>query len=255
MIGDKREDAEATELLQWLCGSWRDQKGSTYEVFITEAGTVCLSTTRPSGAVLNSKGLIHEADGRVVWGRPGQRHMYTLEKSHESVLRWRSSNEHGNAFDWTRQDSNESASDDAADEEQRAVRGERRAQLRREYQNCRANGQAIKQLIGVGVGGKGNVPGDAEVGIEGKVVEILTTAAPPAKAAPPPPAPTTFQQWHDMQSFQNFHLLSPLGIWNPMHHTDYFAQTPVPGMPPPVWNSPYLSTVPIPPTPPLGKVQ
>merc|ERR1712217_881134 len=123
-----------------LCGKGEDHNGSSYDVSLSEKGAVLLNTTRPSGEVVHSNGLIRESAGRIVWGRPRQRKVYTLEKENNNTLRWLSSDEHGNAFDWKRQDSSD---DDSARDEQRSLRGERRAQLRREYRACREKAKAI----------------------------------------------------------------------------------------------------------------
>jgi len=96
------EEAEA--ILNRLCGSWRDQKGSSYTVAIDGQGTIGVSTTRPSGETINTPSLIRierhaEASrARIVWGRAGL--YYIIDKFTDRALVWKS---HFSTFQWERE--------------------------------------------------------------------------------------------------------------------------------------------------------
>eukprot|EP00927_Polykrikos_kofoidii_P073091 TRINITY_DN69167_c0_g1_i1.p1 TRINITY_DN69167_c0_g1~~TRINITY_DN69167_c0_g1_i1.p1 ORF type:complete len:630 (-),score=104.07 TRINITY_DN69167_c0_g1_i1:157-2046(-) len=98
------EDAEWT--LAELCGTWSDQRGSTYTLDLDEGGTnmdVC--TTRPSGGVIQTRGLIRvekrsDGSGRVVWGRGGPRVQYTIANLDDESMTWERAG--SKPFDWHR---------------------------------------------------------------------------------------------------------------------------------------------------------
>lgn len=154
------QEVQGEQLLRWLCGSWRDQKGSSYLVSMAEDGSTVVSTTRPWGAVIKTGGIIRVDASRVVWGKQGARFQYALHRLNDRALRW-----HGDGsakpFEWERQGSldndpapAQTAQDpatehgkgravckDAAveqDEPWRINLAERRAQLRREFQEQRS---------------------------------------------------------------------------------------------------------------------
>ena len=74
--------------LTWLCGTWSDAQGSTYKLSLDD-GLMSVCTTRPSGEVITTRGLITvAADREVVWGKFGARMQYILEKRTENSLLW-----------------------------------------------------------------------------------------------------------------------------------------------------------------------
>lgn len=87
-------ESEADDVMRRLCGRWRDQKGSKYGLSIDGEGSLAVCTTRPSGEVIRTGGLIRiewsATTGRVVWGKKGARFMYTIGHLDEQSLRWQS---------------------------------------------------------------------------------------------------------------------------------------------------------------------
>lgn len=96
------------EVLPKLCGTWRDQKGSIYKLTCGATDTVDVSTRRPSGQVIFSKGLIKvsrwfEID-HIIWssrrvGRQSQ-HNYVLVSFDNFRLKWE--REGSKPFEWER---------------------------------------------------------------------------------------------------------------------------------------------------------
>lgn len=97
---------EAMRLIKRICGRWQDNKGSKYDLSLDEEGTVEVCTTRPSGDVLRTAGLIRiewRGDvGRVVWGKVGARFLYTIGKLDDTALEWTCSFGTRNTFTWRR---------------------------------------------------------------------------------------------------------------------------------------------------------
>lgn len=95
---------EAEDVLRCLCGRWQDQKGSKYGLSIDGSGSLAVCTTRPSGEVIRTSGLIRlerRGDtGRLVWGRKGARFVYTLGKLESQSLVWQCGN--SAQFSWER---------------------------------------------------------------------------------------------------------------------------------------------------------
>ena len=83
--------------LQWLCGHWADQTGSSYNV--TRSGENCFDifTMRPTGEIIYTKGLIKARGARVVWGN----NRYELRRSDIHALEWRARDETDKFF-WCR---------------------------------------------------------------------------------------------------------------------------------------------------------
>lgn len=161
------------QLLGWLCGTWRDQKGSTYALSIDVDGTVSVETTRPSGEVIVTLGLIRaeSADGgRVVWGKVGARFRYVLDKINDQELCWKSS--FAAPFHWERKEKDEDepeaeletcAEQSVRGRKSRCDLGERRAKLRREFKEQRqeqrqqADADAVWRVLSAGNDGPGEV--------------------------------------------------------------------------------------------------
>jgi len=101
---------EVEQTLQRLCGRWRCQKGSSYEVHLDDTGAVHVATTRPSGHVLRTKGLVRAqwrgAEGRIVWGRPGSPVVFNLGSLSPRKLRWERPGQQGTAapYVWEREE-------------------------------------------------------------------------------------------------------------------------------------------------------
>jgi len=98
--------AEAENTLRRLCGQWRDQMGSIYQLRLDKEGILELRTTRPRGKTMRTRGLIRiewSGDhGRVVWGRPGARTVFTIGKLDDTSLVWQSGS--SKPFNWDRVD-------------------------------------------------------------------------------------------------------------------------------------------------------
>jgi len=96
--------AEAENTLRRLCGQWRDQMGSNYQLRLDKEGVLELRTTRPRGKTMRTRGLIRiewSGDyGRVVWGRPGARTVFTIGKLDDNSLVWQSGS--SKPFNWDR---------------------------------------------------------------------------------------------------------------------------------------------------------
>ena len=93
-IGQDMEDLSVDgvvidDSLQWLCGYWADQTGSTYHV--TRSGENCFDvfTMRPTSDMIYTKGLIKARGARVVWGN----NRYELRQSDIHALDWRARDE------------------------------------------------------------------------------------------------------------------------------------------------------------------
>jgi len=90
--------------LQSICGTWQDTKGSTYELSLDDDGTTYLSTTRPSGDVRHTEGIIRvdeDDSSQVIWGN-GKRAGFVLQAGSDSwSLTWHSING-GKSFQWER---------------------------------------------------------------------------------------------------------------------------------------------------------
>ncbi len=75
--------------LRWLCGLWKDTKGSSYKLSLGEDGVMSVCTTKPSGEVIHTSGLVRvdEKKGdKIICGKPGTRLQYILEKqTHRSL--------------------------------------------------------------------------------------------------------------------------------------------------------------------------
>lgn len=101
---DWLEADNVESMLRKLCGSWRDQMGSTYQLKLDKEGTVELRTTRPRGKTMRTRGLIRiewqDEYGRIVWGRPGARTVFTIGKLNDTSLMWQSDN--SKPFLWDR---------------------------------------------------------------------------------------------------------------------------------------------------------
>lgn len=191
------EDTEGTEgelLLEWLCGTWKDQKGSSYKLRLDDNGAMSVRTTRPSGDVIRTVGLIRVDNSKrkrgVVWGKNGSS-LYVLDKIADHTLRWRS-NCSSSSFSWERLTDMGSDGDDDEDStvappivarRRMPEFAQRRAQLRRELQEKRCahtkenidnklgtstsvhmdknidKTVALKKLLGVGNCAKPNEPG------------------------------------------------------------------------------------------------
>ena len=99
-IGQDVEDMSIDDVddsVQWLCGYWADQSGSSYHV--TCSGEHCFDvfTMRPTGNIIYTKGLIKATGARVVWGANG----YELHRSETNALEWRARDE-ADTFFWCR---------------------------------------------------------------------------------------------------------------------------------------------------------
>jgi len=96
--------AEAENTLRRLCGQWRDQMGSKYQLCLDREGVLELRTTRPRGKTMRTRGLIRiewSGDyGRVVWGRPGARMVFTIGKLDDTSMVWQSGS--SKPFNWDR---------------------------------------------------------------------------------------------------------------------------------------------------------
>ena len=84
--------------LQWLCGYWADQTGSSYNV--TRSGENCLDvfTMRPTSDIIYTKGLIKARGAQVVWGN----NRYELRRSDIHALEWRAPRDEADKFFWCR---------------------------------------------------------------------------------------------------------------------------------------------------------
>jgi len=160
------EDAEQT--LRQLCGNWSDQKGSIYSLTLDSEGTIEVCTTRPSGEVIRTPGLIRiewrSDSGRIVWGRSGSRSQYTIAELDGSTLLWQRG---GSApFQWQRHDKPDEDEPEAEEAsakpswqsvDKKAVAeepfegaaefGERRARLRKELKEQRKELQDQQKLV------------------------------------------------------------------------------------------------------------
>lgn len=88
------EPASPREALRSLCGTWVDQKGSTYELIAGRRNRIHVRTRRPSGHERYTRNLVRvagtSARERVIWGRC----RYELDRGGPDALTWK-----GNAAD------------------------------------------------------------------------------------------------------------------------------------------------------------
>eukprot|EP00928_Gymnodinium_smaydae_P071651 TRINITY_DN55187_c0_g1_i1.p1 TRINITY_DN55187_c0_g1~~TRINITY_DN55187_c0_g1_i1.p1 ORF type:complete len:395 (+),score=54.70 TRINITY_DN55187_c0_g1_i1:22-1206(+) len=81
---ERREESFAG-MMDWLCdGSWRDEKGSYYELRCD--GFV--KTTRPCGKIIRTASLVHVACDGIRWGKMATASQFRLQKLTASSLRW-----------------------------------------------------------------------------------------------------------------------------------------------------------------------
>lgn len=94
----------AEQKLYEICGFWRDQMGSKYNLQVDDTGTMIVKTTRPRGKTMRTRGLIRieweDNSGRVVWGREGAQVLFTIAKLDSTSLTWRSNR--SKSFHWYR---------------------------------------------------------------------------------------------------------------------------------------------------------
>mmetsp|Transcript_20653 Transcript_20653/g.40358 ORF Transcript_20653/g.40358 Transcript_20653/m.40358 type:complete len:500 (+) Transcript_20653:100-1599(+) len=94
----------ANQKLRKICGFWRDQMGSKYNLQLDDTGTMIVKTTRPRGKTMRTRGLIRieweDNHGRVVWGREGAQVLFTISKLDSTSLTWRSNQ--SKSFHWFR---------------------------------------------------------------------------------------------------------------------------------------------------------
>ena len=91
------DDVVIVDSVQWLCGYWADQTGSSYHVTRSDEYTFDVFTMRPTGDLIYTKGLIKVMGARVVWGA----NRYELHRSEANELEWRSRDE-ADTFFWCR---------------------------------------------------------------------------------------------------------------------------------------------------------
>ena len=99
-IGQEIEDLSIDDVddsLQWLCGYWADQTGSSYNVTRSGVNYFDVFTMRPTGDIIYTKGLIETTDAGVVWGA----NKYELHRSDTNALEWRARDE-ADTFFWCR---------------------------------------------------------------------------------------------------------------------------------------------------------
>lgn len=98
------EVKEVERQLEKLCGCWIDTQGSGYRLSLDGDGAMIVTTTRSSGDVITTSGLIHVEwrydYGRIVWGRGGARVQYTISCMDHEKLVWSRSRDR--PFEWTR---------------------------------------------------------------------------------------------------------------------------------------------------------
>ena len=91
------DDVVLDDSLQWLCGYWADQTGSSYHVTRSGEHSFDVFTMRPTGDIIYTKGLIKATGARVVWGA----NRYELHRSDTNALEWRARDE-ADTFFWCR---------------------------------------------------------------------------------------------------------------------------------------------------------
>ena len=91
------DDVVLVDSVQWLCGYWADQTGSSYHVTRSGEHSFDVFTMRPTGDIIYTKGLIKATDARVVWGA----NRYELHRSDTNELEWRARDE-ADTFFWCR---------------------------------------------------------------------------------------------------------------------------------------------------------
>ena len=60
--------AEKDDVLSMLAGTWRDERGSTYQLFEGRGSSLDVLTSRPSGERIYTKALIRNHGGGTLWG-------------------------------------------------------------------------------------------------------------------------------------------------------------------------------------------
>jgi len=91
---DSSAKTEAELWLEEICGTWKDDLGSSYWLRLNDEGALDVCTTRTSGEMIETESLI-QVDPRcpdnIVWGRGGPRAQYTLDwDSYDTwTLQWK----------------------------------------------------------------------------------------------------------------------------------------------------------------------
>ena len=100
-ISEQDMTEHVADQLVGLCGSWRDQRGSTYLVMLATETSLHVCTTRPSGYRRCTANLVRlvmkDGCARVVWGG----HRYSLLHICHNSLKWQGRSE-GDRYEWTR---------------------------------------------------------------------------------------------------------------------------------------------------------
>ena len=89
------------ELLTSICGTWMDQKGSTYQLTLATTCALNVYTIRPSGRQRYTAHLVRLVESgcqhRVIWGQE----RYTLAHGDRNSLKWQGRKK-GDCYEWTR---------------------------------------------------------------------------------------------------------------------------------------------------------
>ncbi len=80
--GDEREIA-----LKLLVGTWRDERGSTYQLFQTTGSSLDVLTMRPSGRRIYTKALIRNHGSCIVWGSAAKAFLLHMDGDHSQWIR------------------------------------------------------------------------------------------------------------------------------------------------------------------------
>ncbi len=103
-VASPRDCESAEELpaaVSFLCGCWKDQRGSVYKLAPGRAGAFHVETTRPNGQRRYTRDLVRVAmvrgSEKAIWGRC----RYELEHCGSNALLWRGRSE-CDAFLWCR---------------------------------------------------------------------------------------------------------------------------------------------------------
>mmetsp|Transcript_100824 Transcript_100824/g.256517 ORF Transcript_100824/g.256517 Transcript_100824/m.256517 type:complete len:530 (+) Transcript_100824:86-1675(+) len=146
---DGEEEANEVEYsLKSLRGKWKDTKGSTYDVDVEADKTVVIKTTRPTGKVISTRGLVRldEKTNWIIWGRSGPRTEYWLSKLDPRSLVW--DRDGSAAFEWLRigeapgkSETENEPEEEAASENFRQDMTLARAKLRQQFKQKRKETQ------------------------------------------------------------------------------------------------------------------
>ncbi len=90
------ETGQKDDVLSVLVGTWRDERGSTYQLFQTTGSSLDVLTVRPNGRRIYTKALIRNHGCCTLWGSAAKAFVLHMD---DDRLQWIRGNQR---FIWTK---------------------------------------------------------------------------------------------------------------------------------------------------------